>query len=106
MKHLSYILMLATLLVSCSDFGEEAVACVSIDGKWGYVDSKGEFVIDPQFDDAADFSEGLARVKIGGTSRYSDGGKWGYINPKGEFVINPQFDEVGNFRVPTRSRFD
>ena len=94
MKNLSYILMLATLLVSCSDFGEEALAHVKIGDKWGYINPKGEFVINPQFDLVGSFSEGLADVVIGD--------KWGYINPKGEFVINPQFDFAGDFRVPTR----
>ena len=65
MKNLSYILLLATLLVSCSDFGEEALAKVKIGDKWGYINKKGEFVINPQFDDARFFLEGLARVKIG-----------------------------------------
>ncbi|PSO79918.1 MAG: hypothetical protein BRC51_06045 [Cyanobacteria bacterium SW_12_48_29] len=41
-------------------------------------------VINPQFDYAGEFSEGLAPIKI------SD--KWGYIDKTGEMVINPQFD--------------
>ncbi len=41
------------------------------DGKWGYIDRTGKISIRPQFDDAGDFSEELARVRIGE--------KWGYI---------------------------
>ncbi|MDW8114786.1 MAG: WG repeat-containing protein, partial [candidate division WOR-3 bacterium] len=53
--------------------------------KWGYKDKKGEIVIEPQFDEALNFSEGLARVKIGG--------KWGYIDENGTLVIEPKFDD-------------
>ena len=42
-----------------------------------------------KFDEAWDFSEGLAAVKIGG--------KVGFINKAGEIVINPQFDNAGSF---------
>ena len=100
MQNLSYILMLTTLLVSCSDSGEEALAPVKIGGKVGYINPKGEIVINPQFDEAKNFSEGLARVNIGGRRnrfRRDGGGKWGYINSKGKFVINPQFDEAWDF---------
>ena len=45
--------------------------------------------IEPQFDEAWSFSEGLARVKIGS--------KWGYIDRTGEMVIKPQFDYVQSF---------
>ncbi len=31
---------------------------------YGYIDKNGKVVIEPQFDDARDFSEGLARVAI------------------------------------------
>ena len=35
------------------------------DGKYGFIDKTGKYVINPQFDDAEAFSEGLARVWIG-----------------------------------------
>ncbi|BAY76156.1 serine/threonine protein kinase [Nostoc linckia NIES-25] len=47
------------------------------------------FVIEPKYDEAYDFSEGLARVKVDG--------KWGYIDRIGSFVIQPQFDEAEDF---------
>jgi len=53
-----------------------------------------EFVIEPQFMDAKDFSEGLAAVipSKGWSS------KWGFINKEGKFVIEPQFGgNVTNF---------
>ena len=54
-------------------------------GKWGYINKNGEFIIEPQFDNADNFSEGYACVELDG--------KWGYINNKGKFVIKPQFDK-------------
>jgi outer membrane protein assembly factor BamB len=58
-------------------------------GKWGYINKKGDIVIEPQFDEADTFSEGSAPVRIGG--------KWGYINQTGIVVINPIYDEAGGF---------
>ncbi|MBN1460634.1 MAG: WG repeat-containing protein, partial [Armatimonadetes bacterium] len=40
---------------------------VSVDGKWGYIDKTGTIRIQPQFDDARDFSDGLAAVRVRGT---------------------------------------
>jgi len=57
--------------------------------KVGYIDKEGDFVIEPKFDDAKDFYEGLAPVKVGR--------KWGYIDKTGEFVIEPQFDNADIF---------
>jgi len=57
--------------------------------KWGYIDKTGQIVIKPQFDNAENFSEGLARVKVGD--------KYGYIDKTGQIVIKPQFDRAGNF---------
>lgn len=54
-------------------------------GEWGYIDESGKFAIQPQFEFAEYFSEGLALVRVGG--------KWGYINESGAFVINPQFED-------------
>ncbi|MDB9511972.1 S-layer homology domain-containing protein [Kamptonema animale CS-326] len=67
--------------------------------KIGYVDNKNKFIIPPEFDEAREFSEGLAAVRIGAEwvieprgndgsgspaeyVRVLTGGKWGYIfNP-------------------------
>ena len=45
-------------------------------GKWGYIDQQGEVAIAPQFDYAADFSEGLAAVQ--------QDGRYGYIDTDGK----------------------
>ena len=53
----------------------------------------GTVVINPQFDEAGSFSEGLAVVRIGDYEM----GKYGFIDKTGSVVINPQFDEAGSF---------
>lgn len=52
----------------------------------GYINTNGKTVIAPVFDEANEFSEGLASVMINR--------KWGYINRNGEIVIHPQFDSA------------
>lgn len=42
---------------------------------WGYINTKGEYVVEPKFDNANSFSDGIAWIKIDG--------KIGYINTKG-----------------------
>lgn len=61
--------------------------------KYGYVDKSGHFVIPPQFENAASFSEGLARVSI------MENGKElvGFIDIKGDFKIPPSFDVDHDF---------
>lgn len=53
----------------------EGLACVKKDGKWGFINMKGEEVIPFEFDDANYFSEGLAPVKKDGI--------WGLVDKKG-----------------------
>jgi hypothetical protein len=48
------------------------------DGKVGFINTKGEFVIKPQFDNAEDFQDGLALVMT------SDA--YGYVNAQGQMV--------------------
>lgn len=63
----------------------EGMAAVKKNGKWGYINIKGEEVIPCQYPNpyedytAPSFHEGLAAVQ--------KNGKWGYINAKGEEVI-------------------
>jgi hypothetical protein len=56
---------------------------------WGYMDTKGNFAIEPQFGLALPFSEGLAAVRV------KNG--FGYIDSTGKFVIPPQFEQAGPF---------
>ncbi|HEY6252687.1 MAG TPA: WG repeat-containing protein [Candidatus Angelobacter sp.] len=59
------------------------------DWKWGYLDLSGKVVIPLIFDEAGNFSEGLARVE--------KDKRWGYVDLEGKIVIPPQFDEAGEF---------
>ena len=63
---------------------------IALKGKHGYIDGSGKIVIQPRFDDAWNFSQGLAPVLI------ED--KWGYIDQNGKIVITPQFFEVMPFK--------
>ncbi len=57
--------------------------------KWGYTDSSGIQVVQPQYELAGPFKEGLASVK--------KGDKWGYINEKGIEMIPLQFEIAAPF---------
>ena len=54
---------------------KEGFVAVQKDGKWGYINTKGEQIVEYEFNDARDFYEGFAPVQ--------KDGEWGYINTKG-----------------------
>lgn len=59
-------------------------AAVRRGNKWGFIDEKGNPVVDYKFDAARDFEYAdLAAVK--------SAGKWGLIGKAGKFVVEPQF---------------
>ena len=65
-------------------------AGVMKDGKWGYINTKGETVIPFIYENGAIFSkEGFAAVR--------KDSKWGYINSKGETVIPFIYENVDCF---------
>lgn len=98
---------------------------VSQDGQWGYIDAQGTMVINPQFDDAAFFSDGWARVRMGDSYKFIDsegavvlapnvayvgsfseglavvrpaeGDKLGYLDKNGAVVIEPRFEKAFAF---------
>ncbi|WAC03072.1 WG repeat-containing protein [Lacinutrix neustonica] len=59
-------------------------------GKYGYINSVGDVIIEPKFYYALDFSEGLAAIR--------EKGFYGYINNTGQFVIPPYFEDAGKFK--------
>lgn len=86
----------------------EGLLPISTKGKWGFVDWAGKLVIAPRFEDAGDFSEGLAPVKISSEettwcppdpsgSRSGFTMKWGYIDHIGRLVVPAQFESAAPF---------
>lgn len=73
-------------------FTDSGLARVTVDGKCGYIDMAGNYVIQPEleYDHCGDFTEiDLAPVKVNG--------KYGYIDRTGKLVIEPQFSYAGIF---------
>jgi hypothetical protein len=63
------------------------LAAVKIGKKWGYIDKTGKVVIHPEFDDARNFSAGLAEVRIGE--------RWILIDKMGKYVRFSDTDKEG-----------
>ena len=55
-------------------------------GSYGYINSAGKFVLEPQYENALPFADFLAPVK--------KNGKWGFINGEGKFIIEPRFEDA------------
>ena len=67
----------------------EGFAVVEKSGKYGYINTNGEEVIECKYDFVSKFSEGFAVVE--------KSGKYGYINTNGEEVIECKYDDASNF---------
>lgn len=55
-------------------------------GLWGYVSVDGQIVIEPIYEQAYSFSDGMAAVKLNG--------KWGFINSEGIIIVPCEYDKV------------
>lgn len=93
--------------------------------KWGYIDKTGQYIVEPKYSMAHDFSEGLAVVQQSNdkyvfldrkgklaipreyeyANSFSEGlacvsinGKYGFIDKSGKVAIEPQFSSPGDFR--------
>lgn len=75
----------ATVAISSGGFPKR----LKIGAKYGYINNNGQILIEPRFENAYKFAEGLAAVKILN--------KWGFIDTAGEMVIDPKFDDVWEF---------
>jgi len=66
------------------------LAAVQLQGQWGYINTRGVVVIEPQFDAALDFQNNRAPVR-------DASGKWGYIDRTGDLIIPCLYDEAQVF---------
>src|SRR5438309_11671360 len=87
-KALPFICMLVAMLPTCNRVepprpGEQrsGLFLVRQNGRLGYVNSRGQVKIAPQFDQAGPFSDGLAPVSVGGRA--------GYIDTEGKIAVAP-----------------
>ncbi len=116
MSRLAFVLLLFALVIPCPCYAANDQPLVVVkDGRYGYIDHEGRWVIKPQFVWAEDFWHGLGTVFVCG--RYvsidalgglhplrialeghleplKDGEKVGFVNASGEFEILPAFDEA------------
>jgi hypothetical protein len=65
------------------DAGQRLTIIRGWDGKFGFMDRSGRIVVEPKYQYAVGFREGLAAVR--------ENGLFGFINEAGEMVIPPQF---------------
>lgn len=71
----------------CNDidiYAGDGLIAYEDDGLWGYIDSNGDIVIEPQYSQAKSFSNGMAAVA-------DEDGKWGFINEDYELVIECEY---------------
>jgi len=66
------------------DHFSDGLAAVEVDGKWGYINTSGEVVIEPQFSSAQPFVNGTAIVE--------NGLGVGVINTQGEFIMPAAYE--------------
>ena len=91
MKRILFLTALFALMaLSNYSYGQELEPIQCKKNQWGYKDKETKTIVIPCiYEDAKDFSEGLAPVKLKG--------KWGFVDKTGKEKIPCMFDSVSNF---------
>jgi len=93
-KALLWLLIVGVMAIAVASCHRETktnkVTVYSSGDQYGFIDKTGKMVIDPQFEQVFEFSEGLAAVR-------TKEDVWGFIDKSGKMVIEPKFDDVRNF---------
>lgn len=84
-----HLLLLFLLFATSLSFGQDLYA-IKEEGKWGYINSKGESVIPPKYEVVGHFEDGLAPVRLNG--------KYGYIDSLGSVMIPFQYEFADDFK--------
>ncbi len=69
--------------------GNEGLYGAIIDGKYGFLDKGGNWIVEPAFEDVRKFYEGIAAVK--------NNGRWFFVKSDGKLIGTGDFDHVTDF---------
>ncbi|MDL2259502.1 WG repeat-containing protein, partial [Deltaproteobacteria bacterium OttesenSCG-928-K17] len=70
-----------------SYFKGDNLTPAKIGSKWGIIDTKGQWLVEPEFDEIFDYNDnGLAKVKLNG--------KYGLIDTEGQLIVEPKFHHL------------
>jgi len=70
-------------------------------GKWGYIDKKGNWKIEPRFNYAKPFFEGRAAVNVITSTTFDDKkSKWGVVDKSGQFIVKPEYYSTAITGIP------
>jgi WG containing repeat len=89
-----------TVAVSHPRFKEGLAPVFGADEKTGFIDTSGQWVIDPVFSSAGNFDEGMAWAMIRKDDDQAEYGftiQGGFIDKKGEYLIDPVYDFCWDF---------
>jgi len=67
---------------------KEGFAAVQKNNFWGVIKNDGSYIVQPQYDDVHNFSDGMAAVKKG---------SWGFIDNQGKLVITCKYYSIKDF---------
>ena len=85
-----YFVAVAAMLLSAAANAQELMAVKCANGKYGYRDELTlKWYLQPQYDGAADFVNGVGIVTVSG--------KTGLIDAEGKYVVSPKFDTMEYF---------
>ncbi|MBX3101661.1 MAG: WG repeat-containing protein [Bacteroidetes bacterium] len=96
--YMGALLLLGWLATGCGSEADEAkvLAAAEFQGKWGWIDRQGNWVIQPQFPVPSQFNEGLVFMvkseEIDTTDLTAPRGiRYGYLGTDGKWAVQPQF---------------
>jgi hypothetical protein len=87
-----YLTIIVACLISCKQNSNQfdySIIPVKSGEKWGYIDKEGKYLINPQFDNAYLFVNGMAKVLIDK--------KYGFISKDGKYQVNPLYKNASSF---------
>lgn len=94
---LVYSTIVVVSLAAAQEFKSDNWFPVYVNGKAGYIDRTGKIVLEPKFDGASYFSEGLARVSFGRDTIITEGFSQGFVDESGAVVIRGDWDVASHF---------